>query len=59
MITADNRSEHSKANHKEHRRLAMLFFFAQRRTDGAIHTDDEKKTQKEVRICYSSRTGIC
>lgn len=46
MITADNRSEHSKANHKEHRRLAMLFFFAQRRTDGAIHTDKEKKTKK-------------
>lgn len=58
MITVDNRSKHSTANHKEHRRLAMLFF-AQRRTDGAIHTDDEKKTQKEVRICYSSRTGIC
>lgn len=45
MITVDNRSKHRKANHKEHRRLAMLFF-ARKRTDRAIHTDKEKKNKK-------------
>lgn len=45
MITVDNRSKYRKANHKEHRRLAMLFFCPE--TNGwAIHTDKEKKTKK-------------
>ena len=59
MITVDNRSKHSKANHKEHRRLAMLFFLPRDERMGRYILMMKRKPKKEVRICYSSRTGIC
>ena len=58
MITTGNKPERNKTNHEEHRQTAVLFF-VQSRTDGATHTDKERETKKEVRICYSFRTGIC
>lgn len=59
MITVDNRSKRSKANHKEHRRLAMLFFLPRDERMGWYILMKERKTKREVSICYGSRTGIC
>lgn len=39
--------------------LAMLFFLPRDERMGRYILMMKRKPKKEVRICYSSRTGIC
>jgi len=58
MTAVRSRPERNITNHEEHRRLAMLFFLPRDERMGRYILIKKRKPKKEVRICYSSRTGI-
>lgn len=59
MTAVRSRPERNITNHEEHRRLAMLFFLPRDERMGWYILMKERKTKREVSICYGSRTGIC